>query len=254
MRALGPHGAAGGSSEQDAAPEFPSPRGEAGRSNSAREGLAAGQPFANDTEITDLRFRTLVGEEAWGRLPEAVRWRFSKRLAPGDTVLYLGRVEATELSVAGRVLAFLARAVGGPLPLSDGATGAAVVAVTEDSALGGQSWTRTYARPGRFPQVVHSAKRFRGPTGLEEYVGRGLGMALRVTVEGGALSFRSVGYFIDIGALRLRLPRALEPGAMEIVHREEADGAFSFRLTLTHPFLGRLVHQLAYFRDVYAGA
>ena len=37
---------------------------------------------------------------------------------------------------------------------------------------------------------------------------------------------------------------------MEIVHREEDAGdRFSFRLTLTHPRLGRLVHQLALFDD-----
>ncbi len=69
--------------------------------------------------------------------------------------------------------------------LTNGATGPALVAVVEDERLGGQSWTRLYARPGRFPQTIHSAKRFRGPTGLEEYVGYGIGMALRVTVEDG---------------------------------------------------------------------
>jgi hypothetical protein len=214
----------------------------------------AGAPREADGGVTDLRFRSLVGEEAWGRLPEPVRRRFSKRLAEGETIVYQGRVEATELSITGRVLAVLARVIGGPLPLTHGATGAAVVMVTEDRRLGGQSWTRTYVRPGRFPQVVHSAKRFCGPTGLEEYVGCGIGMTLGVTVEDGALVFRSGRYFLELGGSRLTFPRVLEPGLMEIVHREEAVagepcGAFSFRLSLTHPLLGRLVYQLASFRD-----
>lgn len=223
-----------------------------------RAPAGAGQSLRADAKreeagLVDLRFRALVGEE-WVRLPEAVRRRFSKRLAPGEAVIYDGRVAMTELSRAGRLLAFLARAIGGPLPLTNGATGAAVVIVMEDAALGGQSWTRIYARPGRLPQVVHSAKRFSGPTGLEEYVGCGIGMTLRVTVEAGALFFRSQRYFLELGRLRLYFPRALEPGAMEIVHREEPDpdaegGAFSFRLSLTHRLLGRLMHQVAYFRD-----
>ena len=59
---------------------------------------------------------TALGEVAWARLPEAVQRRFSKRLADGETVVYQGSVGTTELSRAGRVLAFLLRAIGGPLP------------------------------------------------------------------------------------------------------------------------------------------
>lgn len=199
--------------------------------------------------LADLRFRTLVGEAAWARLPEAVCRRFSKCLSPDDALFYRGKVVATELSRSGRILAFLARAIGSPLPLTDGATGPALVVVTEDERLGGQSWTRIYTRAGRCPQTVHSAKRFRGPTGLEEYVGYGIGMALKVTVEDEALVFRSDHYFLALGRQRARLPRLLEPGQMCIIHRDEGGGSFSFRLTLTHPLVGRLVHQLAYFLD-----
>jgi hypothetical protein len=199
--------------------------------------------------LADLRFRALVGEEAWSQLPEPVQRRFSKCLAPGAMLLYRGQVVATKLSAGGRVLAFLARAVGSPLPLSDGATGPALVAVVEDGRLGGQNWTRIYARPGRLPQTIHSTKRFRGPTGLEEHVGCGIGMALQVTVEDGALCFRSRHYFVELGRLRLRLPRWMQPGNMLITHREEGAGTFSFSLSLTHPALGTLIHQLAYFCD-----
>ena len=116
----------------------------------ARRGARAGVVGAKRDEggLVDLRFRALVGEEAWARLPEAVRRRFSKRLGPGEAIVYQGHVTATELSRAGRVLAFLARAIGGPLPLTNGATGAAVVIVTEDAALGGQSWTQDLCPAG----------------------------------------------------------------------------------------------------------
>lgn len=199
--------------------------------------------------IDDIRFRTLLGEEAWARLPEAVRRRFSKRLAPGQTIIYAGEVEATSLSWAGRLLSFLARAVGAPLPLTNGATGPALVIVSEDERLGGQCWLRIYNRPGRFPQAIHSAKRFRGPTGLEEYVGRGIGMELRVTVEGEALVFRSARYFLALGDRRLPIPRLFSPGQMTIEHRDLGAGSFAFSLELTNAVFGRLVWQLARFRD-----
>ena len=199
--------------------------------------------------VGDLRFRTLVGEAAWAELPEAVRRRFSKCLAPEETLIYRGRVVDTRLSRAGRVLSFLARAIGAPLPLTNGATGPALVVVTEDPRLGGQSWLRIYSRPGRFPQAISSTKRFRGATGLEEYVGCGIGMALRVTVEERVLIFRSAGYFLELGRWRLPIPRALHPGRMQIEHRDEGAGTFAFALQLTHPLLGVLVRQVAIFHD-----
>lgn len=197
----------------------------------------------------DSRFRTLLGDDAWNQLPPPIRCRFSKPLAPGEVHIYRGRVVTTELSRAGRVLAFVARAIGGPLPLVDGASGPAVVTVSEDARIGGQIWTRLYARPGRFPQVVHSAKRFTGATGLEEHIGSGVSMALRVTVEDSALVFRSERYLLALGRWRVGVPSWLSPGRMEIVHRQESEEEFSFRLTLAHPLLGRLIHQLGCFRD-----
>jgi hypothetical protein len=207
-----------------------------------------------DSSVVDLRFRALVGEEGWLRLPAAVQRRFSKRLAPGAVLLYAGEVIETRLSLAGRVLSFLARAIGAPLPLENGMAGGATVAVMENPALGGQSWTRTYARAGRFPQVIHSVKCFAGPTGLEEHVGCGIGMSLSVVEAEGALVFRSAGYFLALGRMRFSLPRLLAPGDMEIVHRDIGHedggrGAFYFTLALSHPWLGLMVSQTVKFHD-----
>jgi len=200
--------------------------------------------------VDDLRFFELVGADAWARLPKAVRARFSKRLGPGDVALYKGAVTSMTMTRAGWLLAQVLRIVGGPLPVSLKALGPAVVAVSEDAELGGQAWIRTYSRAGRFPQVVHSAKRFRGPTGLEEYVGYGIGMTLSVAVEGDALVFRSARYYLEIGRARVYLPRLLEPGVLTVTHRQESAEVFSFRLTLIHRVLGVVLDQVAHFRDV----
>ena len=125
----------------------------------------------------------------------------------------------------------------------------ATVVVTEDVTSGGQLWTRIYGRAGEFPQVIHSAKRFSGPTGLEECVGHGVGMALTVHVEDRALVFRSVWYFVRVFGATLRLPGFLSPGLVQVVHREERDGRFSFTLTLTHALFGEAVRQVAFFHD-----
>src|SRR5262245_38511386 len=124
-------------------------------------------------EHSDLRFRALLPPEQWDSLPPSVRRRFSRHLIGGATAVYAGEVLETRFSRAGWLLAQAARLIGGPLPLHQDAHVAAVVSVSEDKVGGGQVWTRLYARRDGFPQVVHSAKRFAGSTGLEEYLGRG---------------------------------------------------------------------------------
>src|ERR1700755_3503885 len=150
-------------------------------------------PPTRDTLLDDHRFRALLSGGDSGRLPLAIWRRFSKCSADGKTVVYVGEVVDAELSRLGWWLAQLARVIGGPLPTGDDTGVPAIVTVTEDAASGGQILRRIYAPRNGFPQVIHSAKRFSGPTGLEEYVGFGVAMALRVSVEGQALRFSSAG-------------------------------------------------------------
>lgn len=200
-------------------------------------------------QLLDLRFRRLIGRAAWDGLPEAVRRRFSKRLAGESVALYRGRVVRSEFSSLGWLFAQALRLVGAPLPISRDTDVPAVVSVSEDGASGGQLWSRLYGRRRGFPQVIHSAKRFAGPTGLEEYVGRGIGMALRVEPLKDGLRFASDHYFLSIGKRRFRLPLWLEPGRTAVEHHDLGHGCFLFRLSLRHPLFGRLVEQHALFHD-----
>jgi hypothetical protein len=199
--------------------------------------------------IEDIRFRTLAGAEAWSRLPAAVRARFERHIGPAATILYAGEVVECRMSRCGRLLCQLVRLVGAPLPLSRDTFVPAAVSVTEDPASGGQFWTRVYGRRRGFPQVIHSSKRFAGPTGLEEYVGWGVGIALRLEVGDQALHFLSDHYFLKLGPARLRLPRWLSPGRMRVSHIDCGHGSFAFVLSLVHPLLGELVRQTAMFEE-----
>lgn len=196
--------------------------------------------------LVDFRFRRLIGEADWALLPSAVQSRF-RRLSGSAAEMYLGQVTSCRMSHAGRLLAQAARLIGAPLPLVGGAGGTAAVLVSETA--GGQRWTRLYDRPGRRPQLIRSCKRFAGPTGLEEAIGGGFTVSLRVTVAANALHFISAGYCWQVGKLRLRLPRWLEPGTLVVSHIDEGGGSFSFGLTLRHSLLGLLVEQSARFRE-----
>jgi hypothetical protein len=201
-------------------------------------------------ELGDLRLRALLPAAAWQELPEAVRKRFSKRLGGNASVVYKGEVVRTQMNVFGWCLAQASRLIGAPLPLSRDEHVPAIVTVTEDPATHGQFWSRHYNRHSGFPQVIHSSKRFSGPTGLEEYVGGGGGMALNIKVEDGALLFTSAHYFLAFRKHRLRLPKWLSPGALTVTHRAIDDEQFEFVLHVAHPVFGTLIHQCAVFREV----
>jgi Domain of unknown function (DUF4166) len=213
-------------------------------------------------EFGDFRLRGLMSETDWASLPLAVRRRFSKRLAAGQSLVYTGEILDSWMSRAGWCLAQAARLIGGPLPLTRRArvTHAhlaafhvpTVVTVTGGDlgkGSGGQIWTRLYARRNGFPQVIHSSKRFAGPTGLEEYVGYGVGMALTVYARDGALVFRSKDYFLQLFGRRLVLPAWLTPGTLYVTHADLPDGKFSFTLQIFHPRLGLILRQMAIFRE-----
>ena len=199
--------------------------------------------------IEDHRFRALLSDEDWGRLPLAVWRRFAMRLADGNTMVYVGEVDCADISFAGWCFAQAVRLIGGPLPTGAETCVPMIVAVTEDAATGGQIWTRMTGRRRRFPQIIHSCKRFAGPTGLEEYVGCGIGVALRICVVDEALVFRSDGYFLQIGRWKWSLPAWLTPGDLTVTHADLGGDAFRFTLEIVHPHLGRLLRHSAVFKE-----
>ncbi len=206
-------------------------------------------PAPPERLLDDHRFRALLSDEDWGRLPVAIWRRFSKRLEDGRTVIYVGEVDEASLSPIGWWIAQAARVIGGPLPTGAETGVPMIVAVTEDAASGGQIWTRICARRRGFPQVIHSSKRFAGPTGLEEYVGFGISMGLRICVADEALKFHSTGYSLQIGRLRLPLPEWLTPGDITAIHSDLGGDKFRFTLEVIHPRFGRLIRQSARFGE-----
>ncbi len=204
---------------------------------------------SGSAEVHDLRFRALLSDAAWQTLSPAIRQRFSKRLADGKTATYVGEIAEAHFSRLGWWLAQASRLIGGPLPTGTDAGVPGIVTVTEDMATGGQIWSRIYTRRHDFPQVIHSSKRFAGPTGLEEYIGRGIAIALHVSAENGALVFTSATYLLQIGPFRVRLPDWLTPGRLTVTHEDVGTDRFRFGLQLLHPLFGVLIRQSAVFRE-----
>lgn len=220
------------------------------RNQAKRKGPEGARPLDEGSPSFDDRFKNLLGADAWNRLPQAIKHRFSKRMVGDASLAYQGRVTEMKMNLSGRLLAFVMRAIGAPLPFDLTSVGrAAVVTVTEDAATGGQFWIRQYCRSSGFPQMVSSSKRFDGPTGLEEYIGYGIGIALRLESTEQALLFKSDCYFVKIDRWRVPLPKWICPGNLVIAHEELVGGQFRFSLVLSHRLLGEVIRQDAVFRD-----
>ncbi|MEM7176740.1 MAG: DUF4166 domain-containing protein [Pseudomonadota bacterium] len=199
--------------------------------------------------LGDLRFRALLSKSEWNSLPLAVRRRFSKRLAGGQSVVYAGVLTAAKRNLLGALMAETLRLIGAPLPLSMDTGLPSIVSVTEDIAGGGQIWSRLHCNRHGFPQAIHSAKRFSGPTGLEEFLGTLFSIALGVRAEGDTLVFESDHFALHLAGRRMRLPRLVAPGRLTVRHRELGDGQFEFSLDLTHRWFGVLLQQIGIYRE-----
>jgi hypothetical protein len=189
-------------------------------------------------------FRRLVGEAAWAALPARVRDRFGAHRA---TRQYPGVMDV-RMNWLGWLFAHACRLIGTPLAPWPGA-GVPVVVSVRPLPGGAILWERAYAYPGR-PSLAIASRKQAAPDGSPLEITRGgLGMRLDVTMEAGALVFRSTAYFWRLGAFSLPIPLLLTPGRACVVHRDLGGGRFHFGLSFVHPLAGETFHNAGDFRD-----
>lgn len=193
-----------------------------------------------------IDFQTLLGAQ-WEALPAAVQARFGPE-ACARPHAYAGEMRV-RANLVGFVMAQLCRLIGTPLAPWRGEAVPVTVDVHTDPH-GALVWDRLYRFDGR-PPIFVSSRKIVTERGLVEVVKGGLGMALDLTVEDGALHFRSTGYFLELGHPRLRLPIPgwITPGRAHVIHRDEGAGRFRFTLSFAHPLFGETLFQDGMFAD-----
>lgn len=189
---------------------------------------------------TPLDLAALLGPAAWGRLPAAVRRRFAAGHAPA---IYRGHLDM-RCSALGRLLAWLVKPLQSPLAAANARGVPTTVSVRAVGA--GVLWERQFeGGVGR----VCSTKALDRDGRLQERTRGGLGMSLEVFEQDGALVFESRCYFLEMGVLRLAVPKWLSPGTCRVEHRDLGAGRFRFSLSMTHPLWGETFHQTGVFVD-----
>lgn len=192
-----------------------------------------------------IDFQTLLGPAAWASLPADVQARFDAR-ACARPHAYAGEMQV-RANLVGLVMAQVCRLIGTPLAPWRGEAVPVRVDVHTDRE-GALVWDRLYRFEGRPPAFV-SSRKIITERGLMEVVRGGLGMALDLTVEDGALHFRSTGYFLELGRVRVPLPGWITPGRAHVVHADVGGGRFRFTLSFAHPLFGETIFQEGVFAD-----
>ena len=190
--------------------------------------------------------RDVLGNEAWQRLPAAVRERFAEN---ASNATYAGGFEIVRASVLGRLFAWAGALFGTPVAPRVGHDIEARVLVRPNDA--GVRWDREYHWHDGATHLVRSTKVITEDGLMIEKLPARLCMPLRVYEEGGVLHFVSRGYFFDLGfgglALKLWLPRFFSPGVTHVEHIDLDHGWFRFTMTVTHPQLGEIFYQTGRF-------
>ena len=190
--------------------------------------------------------RDVLGNEAWHRLPEAVRERFADANAAAS---YAGAFEIVRASALGRAFAWLGTLFGTPVAPRVEDHVEAFVRVRPDGD--GVAWDREYRWADGARHIVHSTKVVDEHGKLIEKLPARLCMPLDTFEDGGVLHFVSRGYYFDLGVGDLRwkvwLPNLLSPGVTHVEHIDLGHGWFRFTMTVMHPLFGEVFFQTGRF-------
>ncbi len=168
--------------------------------------------------------RHVLGPDAWGRLPEAVRERFADTTT---AVSYAGAFEVVQASLLGRLFAWLGTLFGTPVAPRAENNVEADVRVTPDG--NGVAWQGEYRWADGSLSLVTSTKVVSGEGQLIERLPARLCMPLRTYEDGGVLHFVSRGYYFDLGlGFKLWLPSLLSPGVTPLDHIAPVHDWFRF--------------------------
>lgn len=195
-------------------------------------------------------FRRILGDE-WLKLHPDIQERFAKNPELGKPLHYHGELSELSCSRFGKFLGFMTMPLikGALIPFND-QNFPVDIEVYSKKDCPFIFKQRIYRLNGRKPIQFTSYMRESEKGEVLEYVGKGLGMKLKLHVQDGNLHFTSDGYFWDVFGLRIALPGVLTPGKTFLCHRNDNPSQFNIRIEIKHCLLGRTFAQVGVFHDL----
>ena len=100
-------------------------------------------------------------------------------------------------------------------------------------------WHRTLTFPGKSPAIFKSRMEHIKNDEIIEYVRYGMGIRMKMSVENGALFFKSIGYVWKLAGMEIPIPNWAILGDAEIIEKAISDDEFFIDFKIIHPLFGR---------------
>jgi Domain of unknown function (DUF4166) len=137
-----------------------------------------------------------------------------------------------------RPMLFITRLMGGLIDLKGDNMDARVEKWVKADSPKTLFWKRTLQAPNGKNTVFASRMEYQQDNELIEFVGFGLGLCLKLTVENNRLVYRSNGHLWQIGKLRIPIPDLLFLGHAAITETAVSEQEFDLDFKIEHPLFG----------------
>jgi hypothetical protein len=201
------------------------------------------------SNIPSSSIANIVDQDAWNRLSESTKRRFSQ---PDIPVIYRGSLTIYR-SFLGVLLSSLISPFGLALPKFSGRDIIADV-LTYPDGKHGVVW-ECQTRHAGITKSVRSTKRINNARQVEIRTDRGLVMVMEVLEDNSSLLFKSLYYYFELWprGWRFNIPYLLTPGQCIVEHYATGDKMFQYKMKIHHKLWGLIFHQTGYFTEILAG-
>lgn len=174
----------------------------------------------------------------WAKLHPVLRRHYGMDPGSDQALLMVGTMSHIDHSPIAKLFLLPARIFNALIPYRGTNIPATVRNWTRRDDSQSMFWLRRFQFPAGKQAIFASRMVYLGANEIIEYVRFGLGIRMRLSVDGDALVYRSNGYQWDIGRVRLRFPDWVALGTGEISETGLSDSGFEMHFTMHHPLFG----------------
>lgn len=177
--------------------------------------------------------------ESWEELAEIVKQHYD--ITPGEAskMTIRGVIDQVYHSNIAKLFLLPGRIFGALVPYKGKNIPTEVRNWTSENNHKAMFWYRTLEFPNKPPLIFSSRMEYINDDEIIEYVRYGLGIRMKMSVDNGALVFKSRNYVWKVGATSVPIPTWLILGDAVITEKAISDDEFYMDFYMIHPLFGQ---------------